>query len=87
MSDYYYGEGANGGCYFDISQDDRERDGIADLRVGWSCVGVHNGDIPVTWLAEIIAIATGWKGGVPGFLREFNGDESYALMCDPEEKK
>ena len=78
----YFGEGANGGCYFEIEPAHKE--GHANLRVGWSCVGVHNGDIPVTWLSEVIAIATEHKGGIAGFLRDHYGEESYALMCDPE---
>ena len=42
--------------------------GLAELEVGWSCVHVHKGEIPITWLAEIIAIATGHEGGIVGFL-------------------
>lgn len=77
----YYEEGANGGCYFEIES--TERDGIALLNVGWSCVVVHRDEIPITWLAEIIAVATEHKGGVAGFLRDHYGKDSYALMCNP----
>lgn len=80
----FAGEGANGGCHFEIEQGDKE--GTAFLHVGWSCVRVHDDDIPITWLAELIAIATAHKGGIAGFLREHDyGGPSYALMCDPEE--
>lgn len=84
----YHDEGANGGCYVRISQSDKE--GIALLDVGWSCVVVHNKPIPVTWIAEIIAIAKGHKDGIEGFLKAngIGGDDSshnsYALMCDPK---
>ncbi len=67
----FHGEGARGGCYFEIEPSEHG-EGFADLRVGWSCVTVHDGKIPVTWLSEIIAIATGHKGGVAGFLTEHN---------------
>ena len=78
----FAGEGARGGCYFEI---ENVSEGIADLRVGWSCVVVHDKQIPVTWLAEVVAIATGHKGGIAGFLAEHKyGGESYALMCDPD---
>lgn len=78
----YEGEGANGCCYVCITPSHRE--GFAYLDVGWSCVVVHNKDIPVTWLAELVAIATGHKDGVAGFLRDQRyGGDSYALMCDP----
>lgn len=78
----YHREGARGGCFFEIEAADK--DGIAQLDVGWSCVIVHQREIPVTWLAEIIAIATAHEGGVEGFLREHDyGGPSYALMCDP----
>lgn len=80
----YRGEGAKGGCYFNI--DETEKDGIARLDVGWSCVVVHDAEISVTWLSEIIAIATAHKGGVAGFLAEHDyGGGSYALMRDPKE--
>ena len=79
----FRGEGANGGCYFEIEGADQE----AMLEVGWSCVHVHSGSIPVTWLSELIAIATAHPEGIPGFLREHDyGQPSYALMCDPERK-
>jgi hypothetical protein len=81
---YYSDIGANGGCYFEISQGSKP--GLAELEVGWSCVRVHTGEIPITWLAEIIAIATGHEGGIAGFLKHHEyGGPSYALMCDPEE--
>jgi len=76
----YHGEGARGGCFVEIEQTDRE--GFAVLDVGWSCVIVHRGEIPVSWLSEIIAIATGHKGGIAGFLAEHNYGGGYALMCD-----
>lgn len=79
----YAGEGARGGCYFDI---DYVSEGVANLRVGWSCVVVHQEDIPVSWLSELVAIATAHKDGIAGFLKEHEnkiGGESYALMCDP----
>lgn len=78
----YGGDGAKGACYFEIEETDTE--GIVALDVGWSCVGVHRGNIPVSWLSELIAIATAHKDGVAGFLREHEiSGESYALMCDP----
>jgi hypothetical protein len=82
----YHGEGARGACYVEIEAADIE--GYAQLCVGWSCVVVHSGAIPVSWLSEIIAIATGHEGGIPGFLAEhrYGDDSSYALMCDPSEQ-
>lgn len=78
----YHGEGARGGCYFEITAGEKKE--YAQLDVGWSCVVVHQTEIPVTWLAEIIAIATAHKGGVAGFLADHQyGEPSYALMCDP----
>lgn len=83
----YHDEGARGGVYVRIEATNHE--GVAHLDVGWSCVVVHNKFIPVTWLAEIIAIATGHQGGIEGFLKAngIGGDDdshgSYALMCDP----
>ena len=77
----YFGEGANGGCFFNIEPS--ETDGMARVDVGWSCVGVHDGEMPVTWLTEIIAIATEHEGGIAGFLKDHYGEQSYALMCDP----
>jgi len=75
-------DGANGACYFEIT--DTEKEGIAFLDVGWSCVIVHRKEIPISHLAEIIAIATAHKDGIAGFLRETKyGGDSYALMCDP----
>ncbi len=77
------GDGARGGSFFEIESPNYEH-GTAALKVGHSCVVVHDAEIPITWLAEIIAIATGHKGGIAGFLKDhaWSGD-SYALMCDP----
>lgn len=78
----YAGDGAKGGCFFEIET--TEKEGVAQLDVGWSCVIVHRGEVPVTWLAELIAIATAHEGGIAGFLKEHDyGAPSYALMCDP----
>lgn len=87
----YHGDGARGGCFFEIEASERPEH--AHLDVGHSCVVVHRGEIPVTWLAELVAIATLHKGGIAGFLAAHGmagGDgsdpavgESYALMCDP----
>lgn len=75
-------DGARGGCYFEIEPSEKE--GMAQLNVGWSYVVVHRDEIPVSWLSEVIAIATGHKGGIAGFLAEHRyGGDSYALMCDP----
>lgn len=82
----FRGSGARGGCYFEVGDYDVPSE-YARLNVGHSCVVVHEGAIPVTWLAEIIAIVTAYEGGIPGFLKkheEVMGGESYALMCDPE---
>lgn len=76
----YRGDGARGGCYFEI--DEAKKD-MAELRVGWSCVMVHDGEIPISWLSEIIAIATAHKGGIAGFLAHHNYGGGYALLCDP----
>ncbi|PWC57828.1 hypothetical protein TSH7_25120 [Azospirillum sp. TSH7] len=79
----YAGDGDNGGCYFEI---DYIREGIAYLDVGHSCAIVHRKEIPVTWLAELVSIATAHKGGIAGFLLDHSGGDaknSYALMCDP----
>jgi len=48
---------------------------------------VHQKEIPITWLAELIAIATEHKGGIAAFLQHhsWSGD-SYALMCDPAQE-
>ena len=79
---HYLGEGARGGCYFEIRETNKE--GFAQLDVGWSCVVVYREEIPITWLAELVAIASGHKGGIAGFLAEQRyGGDSYALMCDP----
>ncbi len=76
------GKGANGGCYFEIGQGSKED--TAGLHVGWSSVIVHQKEIPITWLSELIAIATAHDGGIEGFLKEHDyGQPSYALMCDP----
>lgn len=77
----YYGEGARGGCYVDIEAGCTE--GMVALDVGWSCVIVHRGEIPVTWLSELVAIATGHKDGIAGFLAEHNYGGGYALQVDP----
>lgn len=78
---HFNGEGARGGCYVSIYGTDRE--GVANLAVGWSCVTVHHGDIPVSWIAEIVAVASGHEGGIAGFLDEHNYGGGYALQCDP----
>ena len=79
----YGGDGARGGSFFDISSDHSEQ-GTAYLRVGHSCVIIHDAEIPVTWLAELVAIAKDHRGGIAGFLEEHAwSGESYALMCDP----
>lgn len=81
----FQGDGARGGCFVEIEA--TEREGIANLQVGWSCVVVHRQDIPISWLSEIIAIATAHKGGVAGYLAEQrHGGDSYALQCDPVER-
>lgn len=80
----YAGEGARGGCYFEIEPSDKE--GVAVLGAGWSCVVVHRGEIPVTWLAELVAIATGHPGGIAQFLADHNYGGGYALICDPAEE-
>jgi len=77
----YHGEGARGGCFFEIESGATE--GMARLDVGWSCVIVHRKEIPVTWLSELVAIASGHKNGIAGFLAEHNYGGGYALMCDP----
>ncbi|MEV4606166.1 hypothetical protein MRBLMR1_001106 [Neorhizobium sp. LMR1-1-1.1] len=77
------GEGARGGSFFEIVSPNYEC-GTATLRVGHSCVIVHDRDIPITWLAELVAIATEHKDGIGGFLAEHQwSGQSYALMCDP----
>lgn len=79
-------EGARGGSFFEIKQDTLGSE-VADLKVGHSCVIIHEGPIPITWLAELVAIATEHKEGIAGFLREHNwSGDSYALMCDPPEE-
>jgi hypothetical protein len=77
----FHGEGARGGCYFEIEASENESKAL--VRVGWSCVTVQDGEIPVTWLAEVLAIATGHKNGIAGFLAEHNYGGGYALQCDP----
>lgn len=74
-------EGAKGGCFVEI--DASEHEAMARLEVGWSCVIVHDGEIPVTWLSEVIAIATAHEGGIAGFLKHHNYGGGYALQCDP----
>jgi hypothetical protein len=76
-------EGARGGCIFEIEPS--ERKDFARLGVGWSCVMVHDGDIPITWLSEVVAIATAHEGGIAGFLKHHNYGGGYALVCDPVE--
>ncbi|WP_425070671.1 hypothetical protein [Sagittula sp. S175] len=77
------GKGARGGSFFEIESPSYEHS-TATLRVGHSCVIVHDREIPITWLSELVAIATEHKGGIPGFLRDHNwSGDSYALMCDP----
>jgi hypothetical protein len=84
----YRGEGARGGCFVQVTASTKE--GIALLDVGHSCVVVHNKFIPVTWIAEVVAIASLHDGGIEGFLKAngLAGDDSsynsYALMCDPK---
>lgn len=80
----FSGEGARGGCFIEIGPGEKE--GSARLTAGWSCVIVHDKDIPVTWLSEIIAVATGHKGGISGFLAEHNYGGGYALECDPAQQ-
>jgi hypothetical protein len=80
----YAGEGARGGCFFEI--DASEKEDFARLRVGWSCVIVHDSEIPVTWLSEVIAIATGHPGGIAKFLADHNYGGGYALMCNPQKE-
>jgi hypothetical protein len=75
----FHGEGARGGCYVEI----HNHDGPVHLGVGWACVRVHDGPIPVSWLAEIIAIATAHKGGIQGFLEAHVYGGGWALMVDP----
>ena len=83
----FHRDGAKGDSYFEISSD-RSKEGYANLSVGHLCVVVYDAEIPITWLAEIVAIASEHKGGIAGFLREhrWSGD-SYALLCDPELKE
>lgn len=81
------GDGARGGSFFEIDSPNYEH-GKANVRVGHSCVIIHDAEIPITWIAELFAIATEHKGGIPGFLADhaWSGD-SYALMCDPDAPK
>jgi hypothetical protein len=81
----FSGEDARGGCFFEIEPGEVE--GMALLRAGWSCVIVHDAEIPVSWLSEVIAIATGHKDGVAGFLAEHNYGGGYALAVDPPIKR
>lgn len=77
----FSGEGARGGCLIEVAPSAMVEH--AELRVGWSCVIVHDGTIPITWLSEVIAIASGHKDGIGGFLRDHNYGGGYALKCDP----
>lgn len=80
-------DGARGGSFFQIDSNPDDPEGFAYLEVGHSCVIVFRGEIPITWLSELIAIATEHKDGIAGFLRDHNwSGESYALMCDPEKE-
>lgn len=84
IHNFFSAEGANGGCFIEI--EDGEKPQHVRLRVGWSCVIVHDDEIPVSWLSELVAIATAHKDGIVGYLKEHGegGDVgSYALMCDP----
>ena len=83
MTEMFCGEGARGSCFFEIRKADTDEHAILD--VGWSCVHVHSGEIPITWLSELIAIATAHKEGIAGFLKQHDyGLPSYALMCNPD---
>jgi hypothetical protein len=77
----FQGEGAKGACLVEIEPGASE--GMAHLVVGWSCVYVHQQDIPISWLSEIIAIASGHQGGISGFLAEHKCGGGYALVVDP----
>jgi hypothetical protein len=79
----FAGEGARGGCYFEIEPAYGQKEDVVSLNVGWSCVVVHSSDVPVTWLSEIVAIATGHEGGIAGFLAHHNYGGGYALQCNP----
>lgn len=80
----FAGEEAKGGRYVEIDAPFSDREGFAHLNVGWSCVVVHDKEIPISWISEVIAIATGHEGGIEGFLRANRyGGDSYALMVDP----
>lgn len=80
------GQGARGGSFVEIESLSCEHE-TASVRVGHSCVIMHDAEIPITWIAELFAIATEHKGGIAGFLRdhEWSGN-SYALMCDPAQE-
>lgn len=84
----YRGDGARGACYLEL--DPAEEEGKVHLGVGWSCVVVYQSakPVPISWIAEVIAIATDHEGGIEGFLREnhYGGSESYALEVDPPEE-
>ena len=77
----FHGEGARGACYIRITA--TENEGAAHVDVGHSCVGVHDGPMPISWLSELVAIATAHDGGVAGFLKANANGDSYALACDP----
>lgn len=85
----FHAEGARGGAYIEVDEYECP-EGHIRLDVGWSCVVVHsdNVPVPVTWIAEVIAIATAHKGGIAGFLAEqgYGGGESWALAVDPPPK-
>ncbi|WP_448043748.1 hypothetical protein [Bradyrhizobium liaoningense] len=79
-------EGAKGACFFEI-EPSGGAEGRAMVRVGWSCVIVCDQEVPISWLSELVAIATGHNGGIAGFLAEHRyGGDSYALMVDPPRK-
>lgn len=77
----FVGEGAKGACFIDIEPGETEN--LVRLKVGWSCVIVHDKEIPVSWLSEVIAIASGHAGGITGFLAQHNCGGGYALEVDP----
>jgi hypothetical protein len=78
----FWGDGAKGACFFEIAEGERED--VVWLDVGWSCVKVCSAQIPISWLSEVIAIATAHEGGIAGFLKAHDyGGSSYALQVDP----
>jgi len=80
----YVGDGAKGACFVEIEPGTAED--AAYLKAGWSCVIVHNEEIPISWISELIAIAGAHVGGIRGFLEQHNYGGGYALMVDPEKK-